>query len=1138
MKFVGQSRRESPFQRRWRSLPNCVAGRCGLAGIGLLLAFGLVTEPVSSQIVDPAPIRVSEDGHVLVTNNGTPFFWMGDTAWSIFDQSVRDHPDGHTIDRYLQDRASKGYTVIQSHFFTNLVRGPINAPNAYGHRPFVGGDEHPDFTAPLIVDGPDNDYWDYVDYIVDRCAELGLYLAVVAVWSNSLGFEDDPDVNPIVSDPAVAYGYGRFLGSRYRDRTHIIWLMGGDAFDKKSDTFVGPRLAMTRSLAEGIADGVNGESFHDGNADYSSTLMSYHPPGGGSSSGMHLHNEPWLDFNLIQTTSRFNFRNYETVLEDYNRYPAKPTLDSEVAYENSFSLNGRETVSFPNRRIIPFEVRKGAYWSALSGSAGHTYGHRNLIGWVGEGEVLSFGADQPWYASLDAPGTLQMKYFHKLMMSKPLENRIPDPSLVVAGGGDGVNRVAAMRDSGGEYAMIYTPNGFPMTVDLSSLAGRNLDVHWFNPRTGIVEQKEQRSNEGQAGVFTPPTSGPEQDWVLILEKAGDARLTRIEASADTYLRRTDDGVTPSRVVHGLEDYVMLKSDPEPDSPADRVALVRFDVSGVYGTVNEAWMQLHLSRSKTSIVSAHDVHVYMVKESSGDEVFDESLLTAATSEVFDARMEPPIDVSKLDTLGTIRVPFGSPDEKGGETYTLGGANLAAAINADTNGTLTLLLYTDSEGGNSDFFVSRDVSRLAGESSWSHPPRLILSTETQVLDAVADTYVKRSEGDQYPSNVVHGSESYIVVKNDNAPSLAGDRLGFVRFDLPALDRPITNARLQFFLSGIEPPIAAEHQVGIYAIAETSSDELFDESVLTAANSDVFDADLEIPVDLSTVVSLGSLLLPVGHEAGKGGTSYRFEGQPLVDAVNADTNGSFAVALFPQVDSGNADFFVSKELSPEDGESRLAHPPMLFIETVATVVDVAADTYVRRSEDGATTSEEVHGLEGYIRIKDDNAEGLSSDRVAFLRFDLPSDIGSMEEAALELYLSALQPTIMKPHSVWVYMVHESAEDEFFDETSLSAFTSDVFDATQDDPLGGGPVSLLGAIEMPRGNSLEKGARTYRFNSPRLIEALRTDNNGSITFALAVGVESGNSDVFIAKELPAGSGEPIGAHPARLRLVSSNEE
>ena len=487
----------------------------------LSIASAMAVNPVKviSGADMPGMLRVSDDGRAFVREDGSPFLWIGDTAWSIFDQSRReDTENDRSVERYFRDRVQKGFTVIQSHFFTNLVRGPIDAPNAYEHGPFENGD----FTKPRIRSGPGNDYWDYADYLIERAAKHGLYMAIVAAWSNSLG-----DDHPMVKDPFVAYQYGYFLGERYRGCTHIIWLMGGDPRrNRRADR--PDRLAMTRALAEGIADGFNGVRGFDGRADYTTTLMSYHPGGGGQSSSTFLHNEDWLDFNMIQTTSGYRFRNYETVTTDYARIPPKPTFDSEVAYEYSISLNRREKQNDPGRRVTPWDVRRGAYWNIFAGGCGHTYGHRNLIGWVQAGEPpLKHGADKPWFESLDAPGAQQMLYLRRLMESRPMENRIPDQGLIAGDPGKNETRLQATRAENGGYAFIYVANGRQFDVDLSRLSGMEIQAWWFSPRDGktydadgVVTQKPfAEFNESEVLAFTPPSAGKGQDWVLVLDDA-------------------------------------------------------------------------------------------------------------------------------------------------------------------------------------------------------------------------------------------------------------------------------------------------------------------------------------------------------------------------------------------------------------------------------------------------------------------------------------------------------------------------------------------------------------------------------------------------------------------------------------------
>jgi hypothetical protein len=276
---------------------------------------------------------------------------------------------------------------------------------------------------------------------------------------------------------------------------------------------------MTRALAEGVSDGVADVDRYDGQADWTTTLMSYHPPGGGKSSSLFLHDEPWLDFNMIQTTTRFGFKNYETVAADFAEDPPKPTFDGEVAYEYSLPLNRREQRQRPGDRITAWDVRRAAYWNVFAGGFGHTYGHRNLIGWVCRGdEPLKHGADRTWFQSLNAPGAQQMAHLKALIESRPVLTRVPDESLIVAGQGEGVHHVQAARSTDGSYALVYAATGAPVTIDLSRMSGKSIVAHWYDPRTGHSSLIGRFPGTDRRR-FTPRTHGKGQDWVLVLDDA-------------------------------------------------------------------------------------------------------------------------------------------------------------------------------------------------------------------------------------------------------------------------------------------------------------------------------------------------------------------------------------------------------------------------------------------------------------------------------------------------------------------------------------------------------------------------------------------------------------------------------------------
>jgi hypothetical protein len=112
-----------------------------------------------------------------------------------------------------------------------------------------------------------------------------------------------------------------------------------------------------------------------------------------------------------------------------------------------------------------------------------------------------------------------MQWVKALFTSRPMLARVPDNSLIVGDLGEAGQRLAASRAEDGSYAIAYSPNGKPITIDLTKLSGRQLDVSWFDPRTGKLAPIGRFARDGQKS-FTPPSEGVGQDWVLLLDDAG------------------------------------------------------------------------------------------------------------------------------------------------------------------------------------------------------------------------------------------------------------------------------------------------------------------------------------------------------------------------------------------------------------------------------------------------------------------------------------------------------------------------------------------------------------------------------------------------------------------------------------------
>jgi hypothetical protein len=104
------------------------------------------------------------------------------------------------------------------------------------------------------------------------------------------------------------------------------------------------------------------------------------------------------------------------------------------------------------------------------------------------------------------------------MESRPFLATVPDQSLFADGAGEKGEHARALRASDGSFAMIYLPVGREAAVSGAFTKARELRVWWFNPRDGRAGEPlvVPRSDVMR---LTPPASGGENDWVLVLDDA-------------------------------------------------------------------------------------------------------------------------------------------------------------------------------------------------------------------------------------------------------------------------------------------------------------------------------------------------------------------------------------------------------------------------------------------------------------------------------------------------------------------------------------------------------------------------------------------------------------------------------------------
>lgn len=498
-------------------------GRWVLAGLLLAAVGGAATAASESgQGSGTLPrLTVSENNRYLVTEKGDPVFLNADTAWGLARELKRED-----VAAYLKRRREQHYNAILVSVFG------INE-TAYGRNLFeMGKDGKPDPTRPIVTPGAnpasekEYDAWDHVDYCVDQAAKEGFYVLFLPTWgTNVTGSYDGRNEKARFFDTKNAYTYGRFVGDRYKGRSNVIFIIGGDVravyeHHDFSDIF--------RAMAKGVVAGVNGKD-PAGPADYASTFMSYHPPKSSVQSSGWFHNDPWLDFNSIQEWPEAQI---EATLRDWAMTPVKPTWLMEGRYEQYYKNK------YKAEQWGPWQVRYQAYQTVFSGGCGHTYGNELTYGF-GRPDAKEPRPAGTWQEHLEDPGAVQMQHLAALMTRWTKAQylaRVPDQALLDGDTGKAErlksDRLTATRGADGDYAMVYSANGRPIRVVMSRLAGPRMNASWFSPRTGQwnVGGKEQAEAKpfaegipSGAGAsvheFVPPgAAGDGNDWVLVLSR--------------------------------------------------------------------------------------------------------------------------------------------------------------------------------------------------------------------------------------------------------------------------------------------------------------------------------------------------------------------------------------------------------------------------------------------------------------------------------------------------------------------------------------------------------------------------------------------------------------------------------------------
>jgi hypothetical protein len=303
---------------------------------------------------------------------------------------------------------------------------------------------------------------------------------------------------------AEAKAYATFLAKRYKNKSNIVWMNGGDI--KGTDS-----LEVWNTI---------GTTLHQGDPGH---LITFHPRGRFQSSTW-FHNEPWLQFNVFQSGHRrynqdtsagelhYGEDNWRYIEADYQKKPVKPTFDAEPSYEN-IPQGLHDTTE---KLWTANDVRRYGYWCVFAGGCGYTYGDNAVMQMHRPGDAdANYGVKDAWYNAINDPGADKMVYLKNLMLSRSYFDRVPDQSLIAGDAGEQYNHLLATK--GENYAMVYTYTGRVIPVQMNKFTSAHIKASWYSPRDGKYTAIGSYTNKG-VQQFDPPGEEKEgNDWVLVLD---------------------------------------------------------------------------------------------------------------------------------------------------------------------------------------------------------------------------------------------------------------------------------------------------------------------------------------------------------------------------------------------------------------------------------------------------------------------------------------------------------------------------------------------------------------------------------------------------------------------------------------------
>lgn len=328
-------------------------------------------------------IKVNENKRGFCHEDETPFFWLGDTIWTMASKVTTDE-----WEEYLKARKLQDFNVV---LVNALVQHDGCTSNC--RIPFMINVDGYDFSRPNI------EYFKYLDKLMAMTTDAGILVALVMLW-----FDYVPGANPTWNikrsstfTPELAYAYSRYLTSRYASYG-TVWIVSGDSDFESLEA-----IEVYDAAAKAVID----------TTPYSHLITAH--LNGGIYTPEKLNEKGWLDFHSYQSSHIKNgiMKSLEYAEKTREYLPKRPVLNSEPSYE--------QIAYYMTEERITREIVRQVSWISIIGgaNAGITYGAHGLWSWQREKEdfrdTKAWLMPAPWKEALNFQGAKDVAVIKEFM---------------------------------------------------------------------------------------------------------------------------------------------------------------------------------------------------------------------------------------------------------------------------------------------------------------------------------------------------------------------------------------------------------------------------------------------------------------------------------------------------------------------------------------------------------------------------------------------------------------------------------------------------------------------------------------------------------------------------------------------------